>query len=96
MKITNEIRREVMLTAWYLKRDEPTRPFSCCLKGAWKMSKGISKEMTKIQRRMDRGMRHLRLSSSLGRSAIQRSTAHDQYGRVIDHHAAYTTSTFGC
>ena len=95
MKITNEIRREVMLTAWSLKRSEPTRPFACCLKGAWKMSKGIWKEMAKIQRRLDRGARHLRFSPSLGHSAIQRATEHDRYGPVTDHKAAYTTTRFG-
>ena len=95
MKITNSIRREIMLTAWTLKRDEPSRPFGDCLRGAWKLSKAMWKHAAKLRLRMAKGMTHLRLSPSLGRSAIERATATQAYGRVADHKAAYTTSKFG-
>ena len=62
MTTANQIRREVMLMAWSLKRAEPTRSFASCLRGAWKMSKQAAKDAARIIGMMRRGMTTLRVS----------------------------------
>ena len=62
MTTANEIRREVMLMAWGLKRAELTRSFADCLRAAWKMSKQAAKDAARIVSMMHRGMKTLRLS----------------------------------
>ena len=71
---TNEIRREIMLTAWALKREEPARTFGDCLRGSWAITKAVMRHAARIAARMAKGRTHLRLSASLGRSAIECAT----------------------
>jgi hypothetical protein len=54
MKVTNETRRRVMNVAWSFRREEPTRSFADCLRGAWKWIKGMAKTAAHFMARVKR------------------------------------------
>ena len=80
----NKTRRSVMLMAWASKRFEPTRPFSDCLRGAWKFTKDIAKTAAKFAAKARRNGGWTHLSPSLIRSPA--SNRHG-YGTWADRNA---------
>ena len=88
-------RRQVMLTAWSFRRAEPARPFSDCLRGAWKMIKRLAEDMTAFARRARGCTGHVQLSPSLIRSPIQRSLTGTRYAGSSDYRAARLTGRLG-
>lgn len=83
--------RRIMLMAWEFyrtaRRAAELRSFSDCLKGAWKMMRGLREAAAQI-----RGVKSLRLSKELIRSPIAR--AHGE-GSLRDFHGAYLTAQLG-
>jgi hypothetical protein len=94
MTITNQTRREIMLTAWGFRRDDPSRPFADCLRGAWRFVRAIAKEAKALVRRA-RGGRRVAFSPSPISSPIQRATSTNRHPGRADWHAARTTSRIG-
>jgi hypothetical protein len=94
MTITNENRRSVMSTAWSFRREEPTRDFADCLRGAWRWFKGMLKATSALRRRM-RGASHVMFSPSLIRSPLARVTSTQRYAGAADSQAARITSRIG-
>jgi len=93
MTVTNEIRRQVMLTAWVLKREgrqiKDGRTFAQCLGWAWAH---VKREAAKAAFAT---VRVLRLSPSLICSPLGRRFGGRRYGARRDFKAAYTTAQVG-
>ena len=83
--------RRIMLMAWEFyrtaKRAAEVRTFSDCLKGAWKMTRGLRDAAAQI-----RGVKSLRFSRNLIRSPIAR--AHGERS-LRDFPGAYVTAQLG-
>lgn len=94
MTVTNQIRREIMLTAWELRRGEPSRDFADCLRGAWRFVRSMAAYAAKFVKRTRRAGR-VSFSPSLISTPIGRATtAVIRPGRA-DWHAAKITSRVG-
>ena len=81
--------RTVMLTAWDFARAEPGRPFGDCLRGAWKIIRGLA--------RAGRALVKSAKSSPTGltQSPIARSLRGRRHGRWHAYKAAYLTARLG-
>lgn len=62
-----EMLRSIMRTAWDFARAEPGRPFGDCLRGAWKMIRGLREAGARLMRKA-RGARCVQLTPLLYRS----------------------------
>jgi hypothetical protein len=71
MSAANKTRQSVMSLAWSFKREEMGRAFADCLRGAWKMIKGLTKAVAKLFNGASR-------SAGLHGSAV-RSAAWDRF-----------------
>lgn len=87
--------RFVMSMAWDFKRGDPSRAFSDCLRGAWKLSKRLAAEGARLRGKARRGNNTLRFSPALYASPIFRATKRQANGRFADYKAAYTTARLG-
>jgi len=87
--------RSIMGMAWDFKRAEPGRAFSDCLRGAWKLSKRLAAEATRLKRVARRSGNALRFSPALYSSPIFSATSRQPKGRYADYKAAYTTARLG-
>ena len=95
MAITPQTLREIMLTAWEFRRDEPARTFADCLRGAWKFVRGMKTATAKLMRRARRSGGRVAFSASLIRSPVQRATATQRHAGRADWHGGYTTAKLG-
>jgi hypothetical protein len=82
--------RSIMQTAWDFARAEPGRAFADCLRGAWKMIRGLREAGKRLMRAKGRA-RVLQLSPMLYRSP----TANRAGSRYAAFKAAYTTAQVG-
>jgi hypothetical protein len=82
--------RRVMKMAWDFARAEPGRAFGDCLRGAWKMMKGLA-EAGRHLMRAARGARCVQLSPLLYRSP----TANRSPSRWLAYKAARVTAQVG-
>ena len=95
MTAANQTRRSVMLLAWSFRRAEADRAFADCLRGAWKMIKGLAKAATKLKARAGRNSSRLAFSPSLIRSPTTASFRGGRYGGTLDRHAGQMISRIG-
>ena len=95
MPITNEVRREIMLQAWAFQRAEPSRAFGDCLRGAWKLVRGLASAAKKLLRLARRSGGRVCLSSSLIHTPIGAATATARHPGRADWRAARTTGRLG-
>jgi hypothetical protein len=88
--------RGVMKLAWDFQRAEPGRPFADCLRGAWKLTKGLERDAQAFAQRLKGANgRHVQLSPSLIRSPIQRSLSGQRFAGARDYSAARFTARLG-
>ena len=95
MSPANATRRSVMLTAWAFRREEPSRAFSDCLRGAWRWIKRVDKATGKFLQRAQKAGGVVRLSPDLTRSPIGRSLSGTRYAGRKAYQAAYHTAWLG-
>jgi hypothetical protein len=82
MSTANKTRQSVMSLAWSFKREEMDRAFADCLRGAWKMIKGLTKAVAKL---FNAASRSAGLHGSVVRSAA--------WDRFVSHR--YRRAAFG-
>jgi hypothetical protein len=95
MTAINTTRRDVMLMAWSFSRDEPGRAFGDCLRGAWKLTKGLAKSAAKFMTQARRHGGRINFSASLIQSPIERSLTGQPYALWQARQASITTSRLG-
>ena len=83
-----------MRIAWSFRREEPARAFADCLRGAWALLRKLGVVARKLTAKVRPGQ-VLRLSPSLTRSPLQRTTARNRYASQDDFRAAYLTASLG-
>lgn len=86
--------RSIMATAWSFRRSEPGRAFADCLRGAWKLAKGMAKAAAKLVARAAKSGGSIRFND-LTQSPVRRALAGQRYAGRRAFVAARTTAFVG-